>query len=99
MQSQHKSRKTPAASVFPALNASVQVSLFDALSEDALVRQSQLVSSAYHPGVPVLLPFSAPTLWRMVKQGTFPKPIKLSSRVTCWRVGQIRTWLASHTSN
>jgi prophage regulatory protein len=99
MKSQHTSRKTPAAPVIPAQHASVQASLFDALSDGALVRQSQLVSSAYHPGTPVLLPFSAPTLWRMVKQGTFPKPIKLSARVTCWKVGQIRAWLASQASN
>ncbi len=31
------------------------------------------------------LPFSAPTLWRKVKAGTFPKPIKLSDRVTAWK--------------
>lgn len=98
MKSQHISIKTPAAPVILARQASVQASLFDALSDGALVRQSQLVSSGYHPGTPVLLPFSAPTLWRMVKKGTFPQPIRLSARLTCWRVGQIRAWLASQTS-
>jgi len=29
----------------------------------------------------------------MVKAGTFPKPIKLSARVTAWNVGAVRTWL------
>jgi prophage regulatory protein len=98
MTIQHTSIKTPAAPVIPVMQVSVKASLFDALPDGAFVRQSQLVSSAYHPGTPVLLPFSAPTLWRMVKKGTFPQPIRLSARLTCWRVGQIRAWLASHAS-
>lgn len=99
MKRQHTSRKASSGPIIPVQHASVQASLFDALSDGALVRQYQLVSSVYHPGTPVLLPFSAPTLWRMIKRGTFPQPIKLSSRVTCWRVGQIRAWLASQASN
>jgi predicted DNA-binding transcriptional regulator AlpA len=29
-----------------------------------------------------ILPFSAATLWRKVKIGEFPKPVKLSKRIT-----------------
>jgi predicted DNA-binding transcriptional regulator AlpA len=29
----------------------------------------------------------------MVKAGTFPKPTKLSERVTAWNVGAVRAWL------
>ena len=54
------------------------------------VRQAQLI-----PGV---LPFSSPTLWRMVKAGSFPTPVKLSQRVTAWRVEDIRTWMQSRTT-
>ena len=59
---------------------------FDALPNSAYVREAQLDSTAP-------LPFSAPTLWRKVKAGTFPKPIKLSERVTAWNVGAVRAWL------
>jgi len=44
------------------------------------------------------LPFSAPTLWRKVKAGTFPKPVKLSERVTGFQVGAVRAWMASQVS-
>jgi prophage regulatory protein len=67
------------------------ISTFDTLPDGAYLRQSQLVRSADHPDSP--LPFSAPTLWRKVGAGTFPKPVKLSERVTAWRAGDIRAWL------
>lgn len=71
---------------------------FDALPDSAFLRESQLVQSPKRPDTPVPLPFSAPTLWRKVKAGTFPKPVKLSERVTAWRVGDIRAWVAKQTS-
>jgi predicted DNA-binding transcriptional regulator AlpA len=66
---------------------------FDALPNSAYVREAQLVQSPNRPGGTAPLPFSAPTLWRKVKAGTFPKPIKLSERVTAWNVGAVRAWL------
>lgn len=48
-------------------------------------RQSQLI-----PGI---IPISSATLWRMVKKGTFPAPIKLSQRVTAWRVADVAAWM------
>ena len=53
------------------------------------VRQSRLI--------PTIIPFSSATLWRKVKAGTFPAPVKLSQRVTAWRVEQIREWMQSRT--
>lgn len=68
---------------------------FDALPDSAYIREAQLVQSRKRPGAPAPLPFSAPTLWRKVKAGTFPKPSKLSERVTAWRVGDVRAWMAA----
>jgi prophage regulatory protein len=51
------------------------------------VRQSQLI--------PAIVPFSSATLWRNVKAGSFPVPVKLSDRVTAWRVDDIRAWMKS----
>jgi len=42
---------------------------------------------------PGILPFSASTLWRRVRAGTFPAPVKLSERVTAWKAEDIRQWL------
>lgn len=59
---------------------------FDDLPDAAYARQAQLI-----PGV---VPISSATLWRKVKSGEFPAPVKLSERVTAWNVGAIRRWLA-----
>jgi len=65
--------------------ATQSISSFDRLPESGYVRQAQLT--------PHVIPFSAATLWRKCKTGSFPKPIKLSQRVTAWRVGEVREWL------
>ena len=70
--------------------------VFDNLPDDALVRQHQLIARADLPGF-AILPFSAPTLWRKVKNGTFPAPIKVSRNITAWRIGDVRSWLRTQT--
>lgn len=66
---------------------------FDLLPDSSFIRASQLVQSSKRPGCESLLPFSAPTLWRKVKEGSFPAPHKLSAGVTAWNVGAVRAWL------
>jgi predicted DNA-binding transcriptional regulator AlpA len=78
---------------------SPHIPLFDKLPDGAFIRESQMVQSPKRPDRPAPLPFSAPTLWRKVKNGTFPRPVKLSNRVTAWRVGDIRSWLAELTAS
>ena len=68
-------------------------SVFDTLPDSAFIREAQLVQSHKRPDSLAPLPFSAPTLWRKVKAGTFPKPVKLSERVTAWKVGDVRQWI------
>jgi prophage regulatory protein len=60
---------------------------FDLLPAIGYVRQSQLI--------PAIFPFSSATLWRKVKDGTFPKPVKLGPRITAWRVDDIRAIIAN----
>jgi len=66
---------------------------FDVLPESAYIRESQLVYDPKRPAFPAPLPFSAATLWRKVAAGTFPRPVKLSTRVTAWRVAEVRKFL------
>lgn len=75
--------------------AALSISQFDALPDSAYLRAAQLVQSPKHPNNLAPLPFSAPTLWRKVKDGSFPAPVKLSAGVTAWRLGAIRSWLAA----
>lgn len=46
------------------------------------------------PQVLALVPISKSTLWRRIQARTFPEPLKLSQRVTVWRVEDIRRWIA-----
>ena len=45
----------------------------------------------------VFVPVSASTWWAGVKDGRFPKPLKLSKRVTCWTVESIRALIEGKT--
>jgi len=65
--------------------ADKQTTLFEYLPDSGLIRQRQLIGT--------VLPFSAATLWRKVRQGAFPSPIRVSSQITAWRVGDVRAWL------
>ncbi len=55
------------------------------LPDNGYVRQAQII--------PSIFPFSSATLWRRVKAGTFPRPVKLGPRITAWRVEDIRAQL------
>lgn len=57
---------------------------YDTLPDDALLRERELWP---------IVPFTSPTLWRRVKSGDFPQPIRLPGRMTCWRWGEVRAWL------
>lgn len=59
---------------------------FDDLPDSSFVRLNQLLSTA-------VIPFSAATAWRRVREGTFPQPVRISAQVTAWRVGEVRQWL------
>jgi predicted DNA-binding transcriptional regulator AlpA len=59
--------------------------MYGAMPATGYMRQSQLI--------PAIFPFSTATLWRKVKAGTFPKPVKLGPRITAWRVEDIRKLL------
>ena len=60
------------------------------LPASGYIRQSQLV--------PHIIPFSPATLWRKVKAGQFPRPFKLSERVTAWAVEDVREWMSQQHS-
>lgn len=55
------------------------------LPQAGYIRQAQLI--------PAIFPFSAATLWRKVKAGTFPHPVKLGPRITAWKAEDIRDWI------
>lgn len=66
------------------------------LSETGYLRLPQIIgrkSTDTDPGLPALVPVSASTLWQWVRDGKFPKPVKLGPRVTAWKVEVVRAYL------
>ena len=57
------------------------LSQFDSLPDSAHVRL---------PVVAALHGISDPTVWRWVKSGRLPSPVKLGPNTTGWRVGDLR---------
>ena len=35
------------------------------------------------------------TIWQWVRQGKFPKPIRLSANVTVWSLSEVTAWIES----
>ena len=53
------------------------------LHPDGYTRQRQLLER---------IPISPATLWRKVKSGKFPRPIKLSEGCTAWKNSEVLAW-------
>ena len=57
---------------------------FHNLPDGALLRPRQVVP---------LIGLSASSLWRYVRAGKFPKPIKVDDYITAWKWADVRQWL------
>jgi hypothetical protein len=66
------------------------------LPETGFLRLRQIIGDPNaEPPIPALIPVKKTCWWDGVKSGRFPQPVKLSRRVTAWRVEDIRTLIAS----
>jgi predicted DNA-binding transcriptional regulator AlpA len=57
------------------------------LPEDGFVRLRQIIGDK---STPAIIPVSRSTWWAGVREGRFPKSVKLGKRTTAWRVRDIR---------
>ena len=55
-------------------------------------RIGQIASTSTRQG---LIAVNPSTIWRWVKYGNFPKPMKLADKVTVWDAREIDVWLAN----
>lgn len=62
----------------------IEVSTTKELPTTGLVRRSQFKG---------IVPLSDVTIWKMVKDGRFPQPLKVSSRLRLWHVADLREWM------
>lgn len=68
----------------PAAAAATTSKPSPVLPETGFLRQQQVL---------MFIPISKSTLWRRVQARSFPEPLKLSARVTVWRVEDIGNWI------
>ncbi len=62
--------------------------------EFGFVRLKQIIGDPKaEPPVPAVIPVSRSTWWQGVKDGRFPKSIKLTPRTTVWRAEDIRAFV------
>ena len=80
-----KARSTPATIQAAHRPAHTPVR-FSELDDDAFLRQGQIV--------PDIIPVAASTWLLWVRKGITPKPHKIGTGVTAWRVGDLRAFLA-----
>jgi len=61
------------------------------LPEIGYLRLPQIIGDPRaHPPLAPLIPVSKSTWWAGVKDGRYPKPVKLGPRITAWRVEDVR---------
>ena len=61
------------------------------LPETGFFRLHQIIGNPKaSPPIPAIIPVSKSSWWAGVKDGRYPKSVKLSARTTAWRVEDIR---------
>jgi predicted DNA-binding transcriptional regulator AlpA len=70
------------------------------LPETGFLRLPQIIGDKRAtPPIPALVPIGKSAWWAGVKDGRYPRGIKLSPRVTVWTVASIRELIASATDS
>ena len=66
------------------------------LPETGFLRLPQIIGNPKAiPPIPPIIPIKKSAWWAGCKAGRYPAPVKLSPRVTAWRVEDIRALIAS----
>lgn len=64
------------------------------LPQTGFVRAKQLLGDPKN-NIPPIIPVCKSVFWAMVKDGSFPAPVRLGSKCTAWPVKVVREFLAS----
>lgn len=64
--------------------------VLDRVAACTLVREKRLLGDKKaNPPIPAILPISHSTLWKGIKEGRYPPPIKLGPRISAWPLAQM----------
>ena len=65
------------------------------IPETGFLRLSQILGNPKsNPPTPPIIPISKSSWWQGVSSGRYPAPLKISPKVTVWRVEDIREMIA-----
>lgn len=64
------------------------------IPETGFLRLPQIIGDSKR-GIPPLIPVKKSCWWQGVRDGRFPKPVKLGARATAWKVEDILALIAS----
>jgi len=65
---------------------------------EQLLRLWQIIGDP-RKGTKGLIPVSKSGWWAGVREGRFPRPVKLSARVTCWRLSDVQRLIETGGKN
>ncbi len=69
------------------------------LPKTGFLRIGQIVGNPKaKPPISPIIPVGRSTWWAGVKSGIYPQPIKLSPKVTVWRVEDIHDFIIQHSN-
>lgn len=71
----------------PRLRVATAAAIAAATDPDAAISMAVVIA---------LTGMSQTTIRRLVKEGAFPAPSNMSTRVVRWRAGDVRDWLRAH---
>ncbi|QFY42317.1 AlpA family phage regulatory protein [Candidatus Methylospira mobilis] len=59
------------------------------------IKQEQSKTTSYirMSSLITIVPLVPSTIWRLVKKGTFPQPVKLTENCTAWKLEDVQAWL------
>jgi prophage regulatory protein len=72
------------------------------LPSTGYLRLSQIIgkpATATAAAIPAIVPVCRSTWWDGVKAGRYPQPVKLSKRITVWRVEDVREWMSQRNAS
>lgn len=60
-----------------------------------ITKEGKTIQIKGKPAKQGLLPMGESTIWEKVRKGEFPQPVRLSERITAWRLSDVQAWMTS----
>jgi predicted DNA-binding transcriptional regulator AlpA len=75
------------------------MSALSGLPAEGFVRLPQIIGNPKaNPPVPAIFPVSKTSWWAGIKEGKYPKPVKIGARAVAWKVEDIRLLIKNGVS-